>query len=97
MSGNVCSWREINAWKAHHGGSVLTPPEHGKVVHSDRNVVEVVFPASFAGSSLGTHAHPEGNDIFTKARWVLLHLDVTEAYEHYRDMVTQKIILISSW
>jgi len=69
------------------------PPEHGKVVQSDRNVVEVVFPASFAGSSLGTHAHPEGNDVFNNARWVLLQLDITGAYEHYRDMVTQKVML----
>lgn len=69
------------------------PPEHGKVVRSYRNVVEVVFSASFVGSSLGAHAHPEGNDVFNNARWVLLQLDETEAYEHYRDMVTQRVML----
>jgi class 3 adenylate cyclase len=69
------------------------PPEHGSIVHSDRSVVEVVFPAAFAGASLGTHAHPEGHDIFHNARWVLLKLDGTAAHEHYRDMVMQKVML----
>jgi len=69
------------------------PPEHGTVVQSYRNVVEVVFPASFAGSSLGAHAHPEGNGVFKNARWVLPQLDMAEAYEHYRDMVTQRVML----
>jgi class 3 adenylate cyclase len=69
------------------------PPEHGNVVHRDRTMVDVVFPASFMGASLGTHTHPEGQDLFSHARWILLRLDVTEAYEHYRDMVTQKVLL----
>jgi class 3 adenylate cyclase len=69
------------------------PPEHGNVVHRDRTRVDVVFPASFMGASLGMHTHPEGQDLFSHARWILLRLDVTEAYEHYRDMVTQKVLL----
>jgi class 3 adenylate cyclase len=69
------------------------PPEHGNVVHRDRTMVDVVFPASFMGASLGTHTHPEGQDFFAHAKWTLLRLDVTEAYEHYRDMVTQKVLL----
>ncbi len=70
------------------------PPEHGNVVHRDRTMVDAVFPASFVGSSLGTHTHPEGKDLFQHARWILLRLDVTEAYTHYRDMVTQKVLLV---
>ena len=69
------------------------PPEYGQVLQSARNVVDVVFPASFTSSSLGAHAHPSGNGSFNDARWVMLELDVTEAYEHYRAMVTQKVML----
>jgi class 3 adenylate cyclase len=64
------------------------------VVHRDRTIVDAVFPASFTASSLGTHTHPEGQDFFQHARWILLQLDVTEAYAHYRDMVTQKVLLV---
>ena len=49
---------EGTPWRQHFDA----PPEHGNVVHSDRNIVDVVFPASFMGSSLGTHTHPEGKD-----------------------------------
>ena len=70
------------------------PPEHGTVVHRDHTMIDVVFPASFVGSSLGPHTHPEGQDLFQHARWILLRLDVTEAYAHYRDMVTQKVMLV---
>jgi class 3 adenylate cyclase len=70
------------------------PPEHGTIVHRDRRVVDVVFPTSFGGSSLSAHSHPEGQDLFQNARWILLRLDVTAAYEHYRDTVTQKVVLL---
>lgn len=69
------------------------PPEHGNVVHSARQVMDVVFPASFLGAWLGSHAHPTDNEVFPQPRWIVLQLDVSDAYAHYRAMVTQKVIL----
>ncbi|MGE3537355.1 MAG: adenylate/guanylate cyclase domain-containing protein [Candidatus Tectimicrobiota bacterium] len=80
---------EGTTWRA----PFVDPPEQGIVLHSARTVVEVVFPASFTGAALGAHAHPEGKEVFQQARWMLLQLDVTAAYAHHRDLVTQKVML----
>ncbi len=68
------------------------PPEHGAVVRSVHDMVDVVFPTTFTDSLLGAHTHLE-EDLFTQARWVLLQLEMTAAYAHYRGMVTQKVLL----
>lgn len=69
------------------------PPEHGTVVRRVDDLVDVAFPTAFTHTLLGAHAHPAGSDVFQQARWVLLQLEMTAAYEHYRGMVTQKVLL----
>lgn len=72
------------------------PPEHGKVLRSDTRIAELAFPAFFAEASqrMG-NLHPHRDRSVDQAKWVIVTLNTTAAYAHYRSSVVQSILVLS--
>lgn len=70
------------------------PPEHGRIMRSDLRTTELVFPAFFAEviQRMGNQ-HPHHDSALDQAKWIILALDTSEAYAHYRDNVMQSILV----
>lgn len=81
-------------------GSVLPevfgePMEHGSVLRGDSQTTEVVFPAFFVEASrrMG-NLHPQRDRSIDRAKWVIVILDTSKAYAHYRSSLTQSILVL---
>jgi len=71
-------------------------PEHGKVLRSDSRTAELAFPAFFSEASLRMgNMHPRRDRSVDQARWVVVTLDTSAEYAHYRSSVIQSIVVLS--
>ena len=72
------------------------PLEHGKVLRSDLRSTELAFPAFFAEASkrIG-NLHPQRDRSVDQAKWIVVTLNTTEAYAHYKSSVMQSVLVLS--
>lgn len=71
------------------------PQEHGRVVRSDLRTTEMAYAAYFSEMSVrmgnaGLHSHR----LVDQAKWVVITLNTTKAYAHYRSGLTQSILML---
>ena len=71
-------------------------PEHGKVLRSDSRTAELAFPAYFSEASLRMgNMHPQRDRSVDQATWVIVTLNTSAEYAHYRSSVIQSILVLS--
>lgn len=72
------------------------PLEHGSVLRSDLRSTELAFPAFFAEASkrIG-NVHPQRDRSVDQAKWIVVTLNTTEAYAHYKSSVMQSALVLS--
>lgn len=70
------------------------PPAHGRILRTDAQTTTLVFPAFFPEvvQRLGM-SHPHHDSALDKAKWIILALDTSEGYAHYRASVIQSILV----
>lgn len=71
------------------------PQERGRVVHSDLRTTEIAYAAYFSEMSarMGS-ASRHSHRLVDQVKWVVITLNTTKAYAHYRSGVTQSILML---
>ena len=69
------------------------PQEKGQILRQDAARLELVFPAFFAKTLQAMRHHHLAHDgALDHAHWIVVGLELTEAYAHYRNTMTQSIL-----
>jgi class 3 adenylate cyclase len=70
------------------------PREKGHMVRQEAARLDLVFPAFFAETLQAMrHHHIEHDSALDQARWIVMELEMTEAYAHYRHTITQSVLV----
>lgn len=71
------------------------PEEHGRVVRSDLRTTEMAYAAYFSEMSVRMgHAGLHNYRLVDQIKWVVITLNTTKAYAHYRSGLTQSILML---
>lgn len=75
--------------------SLMDPKEHGRVIRRDRRTTVLSYAAGFEDmvARLGI-THLTNHKLVLPIKWIVVSLDTTEAYAHYRSSLIQSILMV---